>query len=75
MVVAVQHKIYLPSSSYIVTVAWVGLLTVTLVGSEDGSITRLNFSSPSSTLSLVITTVNETRVTPAGNVTTYGPEL
>ena len=55
--------------------AWAGLIAVTPVGSADGSIMRLNFSSPSSTLSLVTTTANETRVSPVGNVTTYGPEL
>lgn len=43
--------------------------------SEDGSIVRLKFSSSSNMISSVIKTSNEACVTPAENVTLYGPEV
>ena len=56
-----------------VTVASLGVPTLTPVG-KDGSIVSVKFSSPSYKLSSVIGTSNGTLVTPAGNVTVYGPE-
>ena len=67
--------LYLQSLSTIVIVALPGLPRVTLSGSEDESIVRVKSSLPSNILSSVIGTSNGTLVTPAGNVTAYGPEL
>lgn len=65
---------YSPSSSIIVTVEWLGLPISILSGSENESITRVKFSLLSDILSLVIGTLNEAAVTPALNMTKYGPE-
>ena len=58
-----------------VTVAWPGSPTVTPVGSEDGLIVSIKLSLPSNMLSSYIGISNGTLVTPAGNVTVYGPEI
>ena len=58
-----------------VTVALPGLPTVTLLGSEDELIVSLKFSFPSNILSSVIRTSNVAVVSPAENMTLYGPEL
>ena len=65
---------HLRSSSTMVTVALPGSPRVTPAGSEDVSIVRSKSSLPSNMLSLFIGTSNGTLVTPAGNVTVYGPE-
>ena len=65
---------HLRSLSTMVTVALPGLPRVTLSGSEDESIVRVKSSLPSNRLSSVIGTLNGALVTPAGNVTAYGPE-
>lgn len=65
---------YLPSSSTIVTIVWLGSPTITLLGSEDGFIARPKFLFFSNALSSVIEMLNETIVCPAGIVTLYGPE-
>ena len=57
-----------------VTVDLPGLPWKTLPGDELFLIVRINLSSPSNILSSIIGTLNETLVTPAGNVTLYGPE-
>ena len=57
-----------------VTVATLRLPRVTSVGSEFGSIVNLNSSLASNMLSSFIGTLNETLVTPAENMTVYGPE-
>ena len=64
--------LYSPSWSSIVTVEI--LLLVTPLGSDDGSIIRLNVSDISRISSSVIGTFNRALVFPAGNVTVYGPE-
>ena len=56
-----------------ITVASSGVPTLTPVG-KDGSIVSMKSSSPSYTISSVIGTSNGTLVSPAGNVTMYGPE-
>ena len=56
-----------------VTVASPGVPTVTPVG-KDGLIVSVKSSSPSNILSSVIGISNGTIVSPAGNVTVYGPE-
>ena len=58
-----------------VTVAWPGLLTLTLLGNEETLISICISSLFSNILSSVIGILNEAVVTPAGNVTVYGPEL
>ena len=58
-----------PPSFTIVTVAWSILPSVTFVGSEFSIIVRLKVSIISNTVSLIIVTLNDTLVTPAGNVT------
>ena len=65
---------YLLSSSNIVTVAWPGLLRVTLDGKELRWMTKLNVSLASTMLSSLIATSKWILVSPAGNVTEYGPE-
>ena len=57
-----------------VTVDLPGLPRTTRPGDELFLIVRINLSSPSSISSSFIGTSNETLVTPAGNVTVYGPE-
>ena len=57
-----------------VTVAWPGLPTLTPLGSEDDSIVIIKFSSLSNISSSVIGISNGTLVSPAGNMTVYGPE-
>ena len=54
-----------------VTVALLPL--VTPLGSDDGSIIRLNVSDISRISSSVIVTLNVTSLSPAGIVTLYGP--
>lgn len=61
---------YLPSSSIIITVAWPGSPT----GTEDELMMRIKLSSFSVMPSLVIETVKEILVNPAGNSILYGPE-
>ena len=66
---------YLPLSSTIVTVTWLGSPRVTLLGSEDELLmVSLKFSLPSTISSSLIVTLNVIRVCSAGNVTVYGPE-
>ena len=48
--------------------------TLTLLGSEDGLMVRINSSSFSNMLSLIIGTSNEAVVVPADNMTSYGPD-
>ena len=61
--------VYLPLLSTIVTVAWPGSPTVILLlFNEDGSMIRLNVSLPSSTLSSITETLNETLVVSASNL-------
>ena len=45
-----------------------------ITGREDDKMTRLKFSLPSNTISLVIKISNEASVIPAGIVAVYGPE-
>ena len=71
-IVAKQYDLH--SSSTIVTVALPGLPRVRSSGSEDGSIVTVKSSSPSNISSSFIVTSNGTLVSPAGNVTVYGPE-
>ena len=59
------------SSSTIVTVAWPQL---TPSGVEDELIVRVKFLSSSNTLSLYIGTTILALISPAGNITLYGPE-
>ena len=56
------------------TVALPGLPLVKSSGSEDLSMVTVKSSFPSTILSLVIGTSNGTVVSPAGNVTVYGPD-
>ena len=58
-----------------VTVAWPGLLTLTLLGNEETLISICISSLFSNILSSVIGILNEAVVNPAGNVTEYGPEI
>ena len=69
------NDFYLRSSSAIVTVAWRGLPAVTSLGSEDKSMVNLKISFPSKMLSSFTGTSNEAIVTPAGNITVYGPDV
>ena len=64
----------LQSLSIMVTVAWPGLPTITPVGNDE-FIVRVKFSFSSNILSSFIGILNGTLVTPAGNVTEYGPEV
>ena len=57
-----------------VTVASPGVPRVTPVGSEDGSIVSIKFSSFSTIKSSLIEILNIAMDCPAGNVTVYGPE-
>ena len=57
------------------TVVSLGLLTVTLSGSEDGSITIVKLLLLSDMLLLIIGTSNEKIVSPAVNITAPGREL
>jgi len=66
--------VHLQSSSSIVTVRVALDDGITLLGSEDGSIVRLNDSSTSNVLSLVIGILKDALVFPARIVTLYGPE-
>ena len=45
------------------------------MGSDDGSIIRLNVSDISRISSSVIATLNVTSLSPAGIVTVYGPKM
>ena len=63
---------YLLSSSNIVIRA--GPLGLTPLGNVLGIILRVNSSLFSSITSLIIGTSNDTLVSPAGTVTSYGPE-
>ena len=67
--------LYLQSSSATATVAWRGLPAVTSLGSEDKSMVNLKISFPSKMLSSFTGTSNEAIVTPAGNITVYGPDV
>ena len=49
--------------------------SITYSGSESSVIIRLKVSLSSNKLSLLIVILNDTLVTPARNVTLYGPEL
>ena len=66
---------YLLSLSKISNVVCEELPTETFLGSEVGSIEREKFSTPSTTLSSIIATLNTAWVSPARNVTLNGPEL
>ena len=68
-------NLYLLSLSKISNVICEGLPTETFLGSEVGSIEREKFSTPSTTLSSIIATLNTAWVSPARNVTLNGPEL
>ena len=57
-----------------VTIAWLGLSTVNPLGSDDESIRRSKVSLSSRILSSIIGAPNGTLVTPAGNMTVYGPK-
>ena len=48
---------------------------LTSLGSEDELITSMKFSLPLNMLSSLIGISNETLISPAGNLTVYGPEL
>ena len=65
---------HLQSSSITTIVTCARFPRVTLLGREFGAIVRVKFSLPSNILSVAIATSNETLVTPAENVTVYGPE-
>ena len=69
------NKYHSLSLSIIVTTAWLGLSTINPLGSEDEIIVRSNCSLNSNILSSIIGVSKETEVTPAGNVTVYGPEI
>ena len=69
------HYHYLQSSLITVTVASPGLPIVTLLGSEYELIVSMKFSLYSNVLSSIIAILNVANVTPAGNVTVYGPEV
>ena len=68
-------KLFSLSLSTMVTIAWPGLLTLTLLGNEGTLISICISSLFSNILSSVIGIFNEAIVTPAGNVTIYGPDL
>jgi len=55
-------------------VVWARFPRVILLGRELGEIVRVKFSFPSNILSSIIGTSNGTLISPAGNVTVYGPE-
>ena len=65
---------YSPSSSSIVTVAWLGSLTLALSGSEELSIAKIKLSLLSDTLSLIIRILNGTLVISGSNMIEYSPE-
>jgi len=67
-------SLHLQSSSSIVAVRVALDDGVSLLGSEDGLMVRLNDSLTSNTLSSIIEILNEALVIPAVNVTLYGPE-
>ena len=67
------YLINLRSIFAMVTVASSGIPTLTPEG-KDGSIVSIKYSSPSNMTSSIIGISNETIVSPAGNVTMYGPE-
>ena len=58
----------------IITVLF-GITVVTVLSKELSSIINSKVSLSSNILSLMIVILNDTLVTPAGNVTLYGPEL
>ena len=58
-----------------VTVVSPGVPRVIPVGSEDGSIVSIKFSSLSTISSSLIGILNITMVVPGGNMTVYGPEV
>ena len=64
----------IPAASNIITVTWSRLLTVTPLVSEDESIITLKYSFPSNKLSSVTEIWIKALVSPAANVTEYGPE-
>ena len=66
---------HLQSSSTISIVALPTAPTLQSAGSEDGSIVMVKVSLPSNILSSFIGTLNEALVSPARNVTVYGPEV
>ena len=57
-----------------IMIALLGLLLITPLGNESVLMMRVNFSSSSKPSSSCIEMLNDTLVTPAGNVTVYGPE-
>ena len=63
------------SSSTIVIISIQAGCTKTLLGRDDESIVRVNSSFPSKILSSVIELLNETLISPAGNITVNGPDL
>jgi len=67
-------SVHLQSSSNIVAIRVALDDSVTVLGSEDGSMVRLNVSLASNILSSLIGTVNKVLLLPAVNVTVYGPE-
>jgi len=76
MVVSVTYIIKnLPSLSTMVTVTSLGLFTFTWLGSVTEVILSWKVSLLSNILSSIIFKFNATSVSPAGNVTLYGPEL
>ena len=56
-----------------VTVAWAGLQTLTLLGVEDGSIARTKLSFLSKNRSSKIVTKNEVSILPAAKVASCNP--
>ena len=66
--------VYSPSSSTIITSAWSWLSTVTLLGSEGGSMAIVKFLLLSDRLLSNIGISNEALVIPAENSTIYGVE-
>ena len=63
------------SLSTIVTVAWLGLPTLTLLGNEETLISICISSLFSKMLSSIIVILNEAVVTPIGNETVDGPKI
>jgi len=64
----------IPSLSTTVTIALAGLPTVRPLGGEDKLMVREKSSASSQILSSIIGTLKDIMVSPAINVTLYGPE-
>ena len=74
MYIVRNYREHLLSLSVMVTLASAKRPIVTPLGKNKGSRARVNISFPSSRLSLVIETTKNAVVSPAGNVTVYGPD-